>query len=184
MGRTEWRPLAAVGAWARRQADGYRGGADRPLGGYLGLLAAYAGGTGAGAVWAARRGRRRTAAVRREVAPWDVAMLAMATHKLSRIIAKDPVTSPLRAPFTRYQGLSAPGERAEEVRGEGWRHSVGELLTCPMCLAQWVATGFGLGLLIAPRSTRVALATMTAVAGADFLQHAYVRLQQATEQDG
>ncbi|HET8590717.1 MAG TPA: DUF1360 domain-containing protein, partial [Nakamurella sp.] len=77
-----------------------------------------------------------------------------------------------------------PGELAEEVRGEGWRHSVGELLTCPMSLAQWVATGFGLGLLIAPRSTRVALATMTAVAGADFLQHAYVRLQQATEQDG
>jgi hypothetical protein len=178
------RPLAALSTFARREADTYRGGAQRPLGGYLGLLGVYAGATGAGAMWAAVRRRGRPGDVRREFAPWDVAQMAVATHKLSRMIAKDPVVSPVRAPFTRYQGLSAPGELAEEVRGDGWRHSVGELLTCPMCLAQWVATGLGLGLLIAPRTTRVTLATFTAVAGADFLQHAYVRLQQSTEQQG
>ncbi|MFD7922153.1 DUF1360 domain-containing protein [Streptomyces sp. NPDC059740] len=44
-------------------------------------------------------------------------LLAAATHKLSRLVAKDPITSPLRAPFTRYQGTSAPSELAEEVRG-------------------------------------------------------------------
>ena len=113
---------------------------------------------------------------------WDVAQLAVTTHKLSRIIAKDPVTSPFRAPFTRYEGLSAAGELHEEVRGHGLSHSVGELLTCPMCLAQWVATAFGAGLVIAPAPTRLAMAVFTAVGGSDFLQHLYAALQQASEE--
>lgn len=190
MGLTRWGPAAAVQRWTHRQAQEYRHGAERPLAGYLGVLGVYAGGTGAAALLAARRtarselGRAGRRDLRHEFDPWVAAQLALATHKLSRMITKDPVTSPLRAPFTSYQGTSAPGELAEEVRGHGWRHSVGELLTCPMCLAQWVATGLSLGLLIAPRTTRVAMATLSAVAGADFLQHAYVRLQQSTEQGG
>jgi hypothetical protein len=67
------------------------------------------------------------------------------------------------------------------VRGHGVQHSVGELLSCPMCLAQWVATGLSAGLVLAPRQTRLVLATFTAVAGADFLQYLYAYLQQATE---
>jgi hypothetical protein len=31
-------------------------------------------------------------------------MSAVATYKLSHLIARDPVTSPLRAPFTGYRG--------------------------------------------------------------------------------
>jgi hypothetical protein len=107
--------------------------------------------------------------------------LGIATHKASRTIAKDAVTSPLRAPFTTFEGSSAPGELHEEVRGDGIQHSAGELLSCPMCLAQWVATGLSLGLVFAPTATRLAMSTLTAVAASDFLQHLYVRLQQATE---
>jgi hypothetical protein len=58
---------------------------------------------------------------------------------------------------------------------------VGELLTCPMCLGQWVATALTLGLALAPRPTRLAMGTFAGIAGADFLQHLYVLLQQATE---
>lgn len=50
-----------------------------------------------------------------------------------------------------------------------------------MCLAQWVATGLSLGLVFSPAATRLMMSTHTAVAASDFLQHAYVRLQQATE---
>ena len=32
----------------------------------------------------------------------DLVILTMGTHKLSRTLTKDAVTSPLRAPFTRY----------------------------------------------------------------------------------
>jgi hypothetical protein len=162
---------------ARREADAYRHGEDRPLGGYLGLMGIYAAGTAAVGLAARVAGRRAPKTIK----PWDFALLTMATHKLSRMIAKDPVASPIRAPFTRYEGQSGPGELAEGVRGHGIRHSIGELLTCPMCLAQWVATGFCVGFVVAPTTTRLAAATMSAVGGADFLQFAYTMLQQATE---
>jgi hypothetical protein len=168
---------AAAREWASRQANVYSNGESRPLGGYLTVLGGYSIGTLGTTALARLLGRQAP----RQFSPWDMAQLAVATHKLSRLIAKDPVTSPLRAPFTRYEGVSAPSELAEEVRGHGVQHSLGELLTCPMCLAQWVATGFVAGLVIAPVPTRLALATFCAVAGADFLQHVYVRLQQATE---
>jgi len=174
---TATQPITRIRSWARRQGIEYRNGADRPLAGYLALLGVYTTGTAAAVV--AARGLGRSAPQR--LSPWDVLQLAIATHKLSRTIAKDPVTSPLRAPFTTYEGVSAPSELHEEVRGHGLKHSAGELLTCPMCLAQWVATAFCAGLVLAPVPTRLAMATFTAVAGSDFLQHVYVRLQQATE---
>lgn len=84
------------------------------------------------------------------ISPSDLALLSVATHKISRLIAKDPVTSPLRAPFTRFAGTSGEAELAEEVRGQGPRKAVGELVTCPFCLGQWVATAFAFGLVLAP----------------------------------
>jgi hypothetical protein len=164
-------------AWWRRQSDEYRHGEERPLGGYLALMATYATVT-AGAVGGAKALGRE---LPDRLSPWELLQLTAATHKVSRLIAKDPVTSPLRAPFTRYEGTSAPSELAEEVRGHGLKHSVGELLTCPMCLAQWVATGLTLGLVFAPRAGRMVISVFTAVAGADFLQHAYAAVQQATD---
>jgi hypothetical protein len=173
---SEERTTTEVGNWPKRQAAAYRHGEDRPLAGYLKLMSAYATAT-VGAFLAARRMGRPVP----RLSPWDVGQMGIATHKLSRMVAKDPVTSPLRAPFTSYEGVSAPSELAEKVRGQGVQHSVGELLTCPMCLAQWVATGFSLGVVFAPATTRLIMSTFTAVAGADFLQHLYVKLQQATE---
>ena len=81
----------------------------------------------------------------------DAALLTVATFRLARRIAKDPVTAPLRAPFTRFEGPSGHAEVAEEVREHGGvKHAVGELLTCPFCLAQWVGTGFVFGYVTAP----------------------------------
>ncbi len=60
----------------------------------------------------------------------DVLLLGLATHKLSRLATKEIVTSPFRAPFTKYQGPSAtPGEVIEKARGTGWQRALGELLT-------------------------------------------------------
>jgi hypothetical protein len=174
------RGIGRAAEWARRQAAEYSDGADRPLGGYAALMSIYSTATLGAAALSRALGRNAPA----QFSPWDVAQLSVATHKVSRLVAKDPVTSPLRAPFTRYTGLTAPGELEEDVRTKHWLgHSVGELLTCPMCLAQWVATAFSAGLVLAPRPTRLALATFSAVAGADFLQHLYVALQQTTDED-
>jgi hypothetical protein len=108
----------------------------------------------------------------------DLALFALATQKLSRLLSKDPVTSPLRAPFTAYQGTSGPAELREEVRGTGVRKTVGELITCPFCTSVWVATGFAAGLIYLPRATRLAMATLAALAGADMLQYVHGWLQQ------
>jgi hypothetical protein len=163
--------------WFHRQATAYKNGNERPLGGYLVLMGVYGGGTAIAAAGARALGRKPPAAIR----PWDLLQLTVATQKLARLIAKDPITSPIRAAFTTYEGTSAPAELKEEVRGHGLQHSIGELLTCPMCLGQWVATALMLGLVVAPKPTRMAMATLTAVSGADFLQYLYAQAQQATE---
>jgi hypothetical protein len=168
--------IDAVRERLRQQGHAYRHGEDRPLGGYLTLMSVYAGATGAAAVVARAFGRTAP-----QLSTADLGRLVVATFGISRLLAKDPVTSPFRAPFTTFAGTSAPGELAEEVRGDGLRHSVGELVTCPMCLSQWVATGLYFGLVFAPVPARAVLTIASAVAGSDALHHAYVRLQQATE---
>jgi hypothetical protein len=101
----------------------------------------------------------------------DVMLLGVATHKYSRLLTKDRVTSVLRAPFVRYQRDAGPSEVDEEARGEGARRAIGELVTCPYCVGLWVATALGFGLVWQPRRTRFVLDIGTAVAISDFLHH-------------
>ena len=63
----------------------------------------------------------------------------------------------------------------------GMRHAVGELITCPFCVSQWIATSLTVGILVAPRPTRVVASVFAAVAGSDFLQFAYAAAEQAAE---
>ncbi len=160
------------------EAEEYRQGAERPLGGYVLVMTVFAGVVGLAGLIAALTGR----GLPRQIAPYDLVLITVGTHKLSRTISKDAVTSPLRAPFTRYHGTGGPAEVMEEARDEGTlRHAIGELLSCPFCLDMWVATGFTIGLLFAPRFTRVVAATFTALTGADFLHLWYARAQQAAQ---
>jgi hypothetical protein len=161
----------------RKQRDQYSHGEDRPLGGYLATLTTYSGLVTGLALLARATGRD----IPGELSTGDVIRCALATHKLSRLLAKDPVTSPLRAPFTSYEGTSGPSELSEEVRGRGGRKTIGELVTCPFCAGVWVATAFTAGLVYLPRTTRLAIATLSALAGADLLQFAHALLEQAAE---
>ncbi|WP_203960891.1 DUF1360 domain-containing protein [Actinocatenispora thailandica] len=152
-----------------RLADRYSGReAPRPLSGYLTVLAIYSGAAATGTALARLTGRRVP-----RLSPSDVLLLTTATHKLSRLLTKDAVTSPLRAPFTRYREPAGQGEVNEEVRASGTGHAFGELLVCPYSAAVWVATGLTAGMVFAPRLTRLVATTFTAVAGSDFLQLGY-----------
>jgi hypothetical protein len=167
----------AVSRAARRQADEYSGDADRPLGSYAAVLGVY-GVVVAGLAGVVHLTGRR---LPRRLAPYDLVLATVATHKVSRRLAKDPVASPLRAPFTRFAGTTGPAELKEEVRGTGVRKAVGELITCPFCLSQWVATAFVFGLVLAPRTTRLVAATFTVLAGSDFLQFVYASAEQRAQ---
>lgn len=117
------------------------------------------------------RGRGRQLPER--VAAADLVTIGVASHKLSRLIAKDKVTSPLRAPFTELEGSGGPAELEERARGRGARKAIGELLVCPYCLGLWVVAAFSLGLVLAPRLTRLLATVFSALTISDFLQIAY-----------
>jgi hypothetical protein len=123
----------------------------------------------AAALVAAERGGR----LPERIGAGDIALIGTASHKLSRLISKDKVTAFARAPFTRYQGSGGPGEFEEAARGNGLRKAIGELLICPYCLGLWVVAAFTVGLLIAPRVTRVVASVLSALTISDFLQIAY-----------
>ena len=160
--------------WARTQRREYTNGEPRPLAGDLGAMCVYLGlvSTAAAAVRASGR------ELPERIPVGDAFLMTVATFRLARRIAKDPVTAPIRAPFTRFEGASGHAEVAEEVREHGGvKHAVGELLTCPFCLAQWVGTGFVFGYVTSPKATRLAALTMTMVAGSDVLQFVYDAIQ-------
>jgi hypothetical protein len=172
---------APVRRWARTQKQEYTNGEPRPLGADLGAMSVYTGLVGAAAAAIRVSGKELPT----RIPLGDAVLLTIGTFRLARRIAKDPVTAPVRAPFTSYQGASGEAEIAEEVREHGGvKHAVGELLTCPFCLAQWVGTGFVLGYVTAPRATRLAALTMTMVAGSDVLQFVYDAIQSGALQGG
>jgi hypothetical protein len=172
---------APVRRWARTQKREYAHGEERPLGADLGAMGVYLGLVGTAATAIRLSGRELPS----RIPLGDAVLLTIGTFRLARRIAKDPVTAPVRAPFVSYQGTSGEAEVAEEVREHGGvKHAVGELLTCPFCMAQWVGTGFVLGYVAAPRATRLAALTMTMVAGSDVLQFGYDAIQNGALQPG
>lgn len=160
-------------AW-RRGRDRYAHGEDFPLGGYTIAMTVYGGTVAALAGVIGLTGQQ----LPERISPWDTLLTTVATHKLSRLIAKDPVTSPLRAPFTSFEGTSGPAELSEDVRASGRLKTVGELVSCPFCVGMWAATGFVVGHVLMPRATRLATTTLAALAGSDFLQLAYAYAEQ------
>jgi len=144
-----------------------------PLAEYAGFIGVYAAAF-AGMLAAAQASRRPLPRL-----GWgDVALLGTATHKLSRLVSKQKVAAPLRAPFTELEGRAGPSEVDEHPRGNGLRQATGELLLCPYCLDQWVAGGFVAGSVFAPRATRLVASLFASVAVADFLQVAYRASQE------
>jgi hypothetical protein len=149
--------------------EGYAPESERPpLGSYAAMSTAFLAGCIAFYVSARRKDR-----LPERIESRDLVLIGAATHKLSRLIAKDKVTSFLRAPFKRYEGEGGPSELSEETRGEGFQAAVGELLGCPYCLGMWISAAMTAGIVVAPRETRLATSALSALTLADFLQLAY-----------
>jgi hypothetical protein len=140
---------------------------ERPLAGYTALMAAFSTIFGGGILLADATGRlpRRPSVI-------DIALAGVAAHKVSRLIAKDKVAAPLRAPFAATV-VDGDGELVDEPTGTGMRRAVGQLLTCPMCVGQWVCASFVLGTIWLPRPTRAFESVFVADALSDFLHAAY-----------
>ena len=102
-----------IGAWAAAANAGYSPERDRPLATYAAMTGVFVAAFG-GSLWGIRLAGKE---LPERLALADVVLVGIATHKLSRVIAKDRVTSFVRAPFTRYAGAAGEGELAEDPRG-------------------------------------------------------------------
>lgn len=142
---------------------------EQPLAGYAAAIAGY----GAFLAALAAGAKLSGAGLPRRLPTVDVLLGGLAVHKAVRLLAKDAVTSPIRAPFTRFSGAGGSGEVTEEVRGSGLFHVVGEVISCPFCLAPWAAGLYVAGLVAAPRKARVIAGMFGVVGISDMLQQLY-----------
>lgn len=99
----------------------------------------------------------------------DLAALSLATFKVARTIARDPVTSWLREPL-------------EEDANGGIEQALAELVTCSRCVGTWVAAGLGSTQIIAPRFGRLLTWTLGAAGVNDFLQAAFTTLAHKSDE--
>ena len=136
-----------------------------PFGAHAALMTAYAVVVGSGLVAAERTGRLPS-----RPNPLDIALLGAATAKGARLISRARVTMVLRRPFTEYHHDAGHGEVEESATGRGFHRAVGELLTCPYCLAPWIAAALGGLLLVRPRTGRTVTGLLAAAAVSDLVQ--------------
>jgi hypothetical protein len=101
----------------------------------------------------------------------DTVRIGLASYKVGRLIAKDRVTSFVRAPVTQDPDATEP-------KREGPARAIGELVTCPSCIGLWAASGFAYSLVLFPRQTRLVTTIFGGQAIADFLNAAFVRLRE------
>ena len=140
------------------------------IAGYLTVMSVF----GSAVLGATAIGRARGRELPASYGIQDLALGAIATHKFARLMSKDGVTTPLRAPFTEFEEEIGSAEVEESPKKDSApQHTIGELITCPFCLAPWIATGYVATLAIAPRWARAWAAVFGVVGGSDFLQHAY-----------
>jgi uncharacterized protein DUF1360 len=103
----------------------------------------------------------------------DLTVLAAATFKAARTLARDEVTSFIREPFVR--GLAHEGDE-EPVETGDWHQAIGELVTCSRCVGTWAAAGLATTQVLAPRFGRLLTWSFAAAGINDFLQAGFAAL--------
>jgi Protein of unknown function (DUF1360) len=135
----------------------------RPLPEYAAIMSVFSAALGGFVVLARNR-------IPERVGAGDVARVGLASYKIGRLVAKDEVTSWMRAPVTR-------DEDAQKPEREGMARALGELVTCPYCIGLWVSAGLTGALVVRPRETRLVTTVFGAQAVADFVNAAFVRVR-------
>ena len=110
----------------------------------------------------------------REQSWLDLTILSLAAFKAARTIARDDVTSFVRAPFV--EGDAGSGENEEPKQTGGMEQAIGELVTCTRCVGTWAAAGLTAAQILAPRFGRMLTWSLAAAAANDFLQAGFVAL--------
>jgi hypothetical protein len=105
----------------------------------------------------------------------DFGVLALASFKAARTLARDEVTSFLRDPFV--EGRAHEGKE-EPVESADFRQAIGELVTCSRCGGTWAAAGLATTTILAPRFGRLLTWSLAAAGANDWLQAGFAALTQ------
>jgi hypothetical protein len=141
-----------------------------PYDAYAAIMGVFAGGLAAAGLAQRLLGRDP-----REHTFLDLLALSAATFKASRTVARDEVTSFVRAPFVEGEAHTGEGE---EPTGEGLQLAIGELVTCSRCIGTWVAAGLGVTQVLAPGFGRLLTWSLAGAGVNDFLQAGFAALTQ------
>ncbi|MDQ3865301.1 MAG: DUF1360 domain-containing protein [Actinomycetota bacterium] len=136
---------------------------DRPLAGYATLTSAFWAVFGGFLLAAGKRLPDRTPT-------GDVVRIALASYKMSRVVAKEDVAAFIRAPVT-------DDPEAQQPKKEGMAAVLGELVTCPYCLGLWFSSALSYAHVIVPRQARFATSIFAAYAVTDFLHAGFARVR-------
>jgi len=109
----------------------------------------------------------------------DLVVLSAATFKAARTVARDEVTSFLRAPFVESEAHT--GDEAPKETGD-LQQAIGELVTCSRCIGTWAAAGLTATQILAPRVGRLLTWTLAAAGANDFLQAGFVALTHKSDE--
>jgi hypothetical protein len=146
-----------------------------PYGAYAAIAATFAGGLGA----AGLLGRALDRDPQCQTA-LDLAVLAAATFKAARTLARDEVTSFIRTPFV--EGEAHSGDNEEPVRTGGLEQAIGELVTCTRCVGTWAAAGLATTQILAPRFGRLLTWSLASAGLNDFLQAGFAALTKKSNE--
>ena len=135
---------------------------------YATIMGTYAGGLAVAATLAKLLDRDP-----REGSALDLAVLGLATFKASRTIARDEVTSFIRAPFA--EGEAHEGGEEPKETGD-LQQAIGELVTCSRCVGTWAAAGLATTQMLAPRTGRLLTWTLAAAGINDVFQAGFTAL--------
>jgi Protein of unknown function (DUF1360) len=100
---------------------------------------------------------------------FDFVLLAFATIRLGRMVAYDRVMEPFRAPFTKTVPDKSGVGKTVISRGTGVRCSIGQLISCPICIGTWIAAGLVYALYTFPGPARVFIIISAVVGLAEML---------------
>ncbi len=83
---------------------------------------------------------RELAQLEQHISPFNVLLWGLAVFRIANIVADEPVTRAIRAPFVEQEAKE--GGRIEETpKKRGLQHTIGSLLYCSSCVGVWVAAG-------------------------------------------
>ena len=146
---------------------------DEPLAHYAALVTVFAGAM-AFAGWTLRR------RLPKSIPPTDLALLGLATTRLSRYVTRDMAGRALRAPFTDVAADAKPQEVKEKPRSQrGSMRALGELVTCPRCTGVWAAGALTVAYIAAPKATRFVATAFAAASLSDHLNALYAKTERS-----